>query len=177
MKKQTKKTEKSSLNEPTVYCRYTEMREISTLVENPRNPNKHPQFQLERLAEIIRGNGWRQPVTVSDRSGLIVKGHGRYQAAKLAGFTQIPVEVQHYETEAEEMADLLADNRTAELAEMDNIALVGLYDELAVEEPEFLQFTGYTENEIANIRADLSDANNKSTGGGKRRTRWATRRA
>lgn len=43
---------------PEVFCRYTEMRPVVTLVEHPLNPNKHPDGQLERLAEVIRGNGW-----------------------------------------------------------------------------------------------------------------------
>ena len=80
--------------QPEVYCRFTEMRPLVSLVEHPKNPNTHPQAQLERLADVIRGNGWRQPITVSDRSGYIIKGHGRYQAAKLAVFTAAPVEVQ-----------------------------------------------------------------------------------
>lgn len=156
-----KKTTKSSLNEPVVYCRYTEMREISTLKENPRNPNKHPQFQLERLAEIIKGNGWRQPVTVSDLSGLIVKGHGRYQAAKLAGFTQIPVEVQHYETEAEEMADLLADNKIAELAEMDEEAVSKILNEIQ-ESGLPIGLTGFTLEDIEAAAQDADEAISES---------------
>lgn len=80
--------------QPEVYCRFTEMRPLVSLVEHPKNPNTHPPAQLERLADVIRGNGWRQPTTVSDRSGYIIKGHGRYQAAMLAGFTDAPVEVQ-----------------------------------------------------------------------------------
>lgn len=116
--------------EPEIYCRYTEIREAKELKENPKNPNKHPKYQLERLAEVIRTNGWRAPVTVSDLSGLIVKGHGRLQAAKLAGLTKIPVEIQHYETAADEMADLLADNRIAELAEIDGEAIARNLQEL-----------------------------------------------
>lgn len=142
---------------PEVFCRYTEMRPVVTLVEHPLNPNKHPEGQLDRLAEVIRGNGWRQPITVSDRSGYIVKGHGRYQAAKRAGFTEVPVEVQHYENEAAEMADMLADNRIAELAEMDMGALNDALSALQVEDPAALPLSGYTEQEWAELRAGLDD--------------------
>lgn len=157
MKKQTKKTEKRSENEPIIYCRYTEIRDISELKENPRNPNKHPQFQLERLAEVIKGNGWRQPVTVSDLSGLIVKGHGRLQAAKLAGLKKIPVEVQHYETEADEMADLLADNKIAELAELDEAAVLEILDDMK-EQGLPVELAGYTEEDLEELLKDPSEA-------------------
>ena len=109
-----KKTPKNK--EPEIFCGYTKICDVNELKENPLNPNKHPKYQLERLAEIIKSNGWRQPVTVSDLSGLIVKGHGRYNAAKLAGFSKIPVEMQHYESKEAETADLIADNYVAELS-------------------------------------------------------------
>lgn len=151
-------------HEPEVYCRHTEMRGIDELRENPRNPNKHPQFQLERLAEIIRGNGWRQPVTVSDRSGLIVKGHGRYQAARLAGFRLVPVEVQHYDSEEAETADMLADNRIAELAEMDEGVLSSVLSDLQGEAPDYVPLTGYSEADIAELMGD--DENSWDANGG-----------
>lgn len=144
-----------SSSSPTVYCRFTEMRPLVTLVEHPQNPNTHPTNQLERLAEVIRGNGWRQPITVSDRSGYIIKGHGRYQAAKLAGFSEVPVEVQHYENEAAELADMLADNRIAELAEIDNEALNNALQQLQIEDPAALKLSGFTEEEWAELRAGL----------------------
>lgn len=37
-----------------VYCAFDEVVDISTLVPNPRNPNKHPKDQLELLAKIIK---------------------------------------------------------------------------------------------------------------------------
>lgn len=46
---------------PEVFCRYTEMRPVVTLVEHPLNPNKHPDGQLERLTDFewaFPGKGW-----------------------------------------------------------------------------------------------------------------------
>ena len=51
-------------------------------------------------------------------------------AAKLLGLEQVPVDRQDYVTEIEEWADLIADNRFAELAEMDEWMLLSLLDEL-----------------------------------------------
>jgi ParB-like chromosome segregation protein Spo0J len=82
--------------ETQIYCAHDELVEVDSLIENPRNPNKHPQKQLEMLAKIIKNQGWRNPITVSNRSGFIVKGHGRLQAAKLAGLAVVPVDRQDY---------------------------------------------------------------------------------
>ena len=48
-----------------VYCAYDEILPIGQLRPNPKNPNKHPQEQIEKLGKIIRGNGWRNAITIS----------------------------------------------------------------------------------------------------------------
>jgi hypothetical protein len=96
---------------------------IGLLIENPRNPNRHPLAQIEALARIIESQGWRSPIVVSNRSGFIVKGHGRYEAGKRLAVAEVPVEYQDYATEAEEWSDMIADNRIAELSEIDVASL------------------------------------------------------
>lgn len=113
-----------------VYCAYDEMVAIEKVIGNPRNPNRHPEKQVELLAKIIKGNGWRQPITVSKRSGFVVKGHGRLAAAQKLGVDVVPVDYQEYANEAEEYADMIADNRIAELAEIDSPMLKDLLEEL-----------------------------------------------
>lgn len=102
-----------------IRCAHTEVVDIDLLVPNPRNPNKHSDQQIELLAKIMKHQGWRNPIVVSKRSGFITKGHGRLMAAKLNGWTQAPVDKQDYETEADEYADMVADNKIAELSQTD----------------------------------------------------------
>ena len=102
-----------------VHCAFGELVDIAALVPNPRNPNKHPDTQIALLAKIIRHQGWRSPVVVSNRSGFIVAGHGRYEAAKVLQVEKVPVDRQDFASEADEWAHLVADNRLAELAEID----------------------------------------------------------
>ena len=99
-----------------VRCAHDEMRDVVGLVAHPKNPNTHPREQIELLARIIRYQGWRNPIVVSKLSGYIIAGHGRLEAAKLMGEQQAPVDLQDFETEADELAHLAADNRLAELA-------------------------------------------------------------
>lgn len=103
-----------------VMCQYTRMASTSGLIENPQNPQKHPQKQIELLAEILEHQGWRSPIVVSKRSGFIVKGHARLMAAKLNGWVEVPIDEQDYPSEAMEWADMIADNKIQELSESDD---------------------------------------------------------
>lgn len=114
------------MDEIKVYCSHTEMRDPVSLVEHPRNYNAHPAEQIRLLAKIIKHQGWRNPITVSKRSGYVVKGHGRLAAAMLLKCEEVPIDLQDYKDEASELADMIADNRIAELAEADQDELKGL---------------------------------------------------
>ena len=114
------------MDEIKVFCSHTEMRDPVSLVEHPRNYNTHPAEQIRLLAKIIKHQGWRNPITVSKRSGYVVKGHGRLAAAMLLKCNEVPIDLQDYRDEASELADMIADNRIAELAEADQDELKGL---------------------------------------------------
>lgn len=93
---------------------------IEELKPNPKNNNKHPKDQIERLAKIIEKQGQRAPIVVSNLSGYIVKGHGRLEAIKLLGWKNAAVDFQDYGSEDEEYADMTADNQIALWAEFDD---------------------------------------------------------
>jgi len=113
-----------------VECAHDSLVDTASLIPNPRNPNRHPKKQIELLAKIIKHTGWRNPIVVSNRSGFIVKGHARLEAAKLLNEDKVPVDFQDYPNEASEYADLIADNRLAELAEPDLPSLKDLLESL-----------------------------------------------
>lgn len=116
----TTATPKAYAGSVPVFCAHDAIVPLKDLRPNPKNPNQHPPEQIKLLASIIRATGWRAPITVSKRSGLVTKGHGRLMAAQLDDLTDAPVDYQDYASEAEELADLTADNRIAELATTDN---------------------------------------------------------
>lgn len=102
-----------------VHCKYDELVNPSDLKPHPKNRNKHPKDQIKRLAEILEYQGWRYPIKVSKRSGLVTSGHGRIQAAKVNNWEQVPVNYQDYESDEQEYADVQADNAIASWAELD----------------------------------------------------------
>ena len=70
---------------------------IEQIHPNPNQPRTHfNETQLQELSESIRQNGVLQPLLVrKDRKGYeIIAGERRYQAAKIAGLTELPVIVK-----------------------------------------------------------------------------------
>jgi len=107
-----------------INCAHDELIEIHKLQPNPHNPNKHPKKQIDLLAKIIDYQGQRSPIVVSNRSGFITKGHGRLEAIKKLGWVEAAVDFQDYDSEAQEYADMIADNKISELAQHDNTKMI-----------------------------------------------------
>ena len=144
----TKPTQKprATINKVPVWCAHDKIVSCVELKPNPKNPNTHPASQIELLGKIIKEQGWRAPITVSNRSGYIVKGHGRLEAAFRVGIEKAPVDYQDYESEAAEHADMVADNRLAELASLDDNKLSALMAELSDFDID-AELTGFTDFE------------------------------
>ena len=72
----------------------TETRPVNDLRMNPLNPRDELHTAgLDELAESIRAQGVLQPLLVTP-GGVVVAGHRRLAAARLAGLTAVPVVVR-----------------------------------------------------------------------------------
>lgn len=96
---------------------------IEDIKLNPKNRNRHPQDQIERLAKLIEFQGFRNPITVSNRSGIAIAGEGRFLAAKLIGMSHVPVIFHDFDSEEQEYAYGISDNAIADWAELDLAAI------------------------------------------------------
>lgn len=144
-----------------VHCAFNEMQQVESLVPHPRNPNQHSPRQVILLAKIIEAQGWRSPIVVSERSGFIVAGHARHAAARKLGLDLVPVNVQPFENEAAEWAHLLADNRIAELADIDRDGLAELIKEM--EGKIDMELTGFDETAVSEILEQMGDGDFEPT--------------
>lgn len=117
-----------------VHCLYDELTPVTKIKAHPKNRNAHPPEQIERLAKILKYQGWRYPVKVSKRSGFVTSGHGRIEAAKLNGWKTVPVNFQDYDSDEQEYADVQADNAVASWAELD---LAGINSDIGEIGPDF----------------------------------------
>ena len=140
-----------------VHCVYDQLVPLADLESrrHPKNPNTHSAAQVAAIAAVLEGNGWRQSIVVSNRSGLITRGHGRLDAALLLGFESAPVDFQNYDSEESEIADMIADNRLSELSEMDDGKLLSILKELQSAGHD-VELAGFTEEDIAKL-ADLDE--------------------
>ena len=91
------------------------------LTPYPKNAKKHPDDQVEHIANSIREFGFRQPIVV-DADNVVVIGHGRLMAAKKLGLDEVPVVRADDLTEEQIKALRLADNKTNE-SEWDMLTL------------------------------------------------------
>ena len=99
------------------------MVDVDSIIPNPKNANRHSIEQIKRLEKLIKYQGFRNPLIVSNRTGFLVVGHGRLEAAKNLGIEKLPVIKQDFESEAQEYAYLISDNEIARWAELDKQAV------------------------------------------------------
>ena len=153
----------SAAPEMRIECSHTKVMSIEALkkIKHPRNPNTHPKEQIRLLAKIMAYQGIRNPIVVSGLTGLIVKGHGRLDAAELNGWTEFPVDVQSYKSKAQEYADLVADNKIQELSKINLNLLNNDIRKLVAKLPTFdLELFGDSKFKIA----DFDFGRNPSSG-------------
>jgi site-specific DNA-methyltransferase (adenine-specific) len=86
---------------------------VDVLKPYSRNAKKHPDEQVEHIANSIREFGFRQPLVI-DRDGVLVIGHGRLLAAKKLGLETVPCVRADDLTDEQVKALRLADNKTNE---------------------------------------------------------------
>jgi len=93
--------------------------DINKIVINPKNVNKHSKEQIKKLAELIEHNGFRDPLIVSLRSGFLIAGHGRLEAAVKLKMEKLPVIYQDFKSEAEEFQFMTAHNAISKWSSLD----------------------------------------------------------
>ena len=115
------------------------------------NAKKHPKKQIEQVANSIKEFGMNQQIVV-DKQGVIIVGHGRYEALKLLGMEVKPEYIKVVDlTEQQAKAYRLADNKLNE-SEWDMTLVI---EELKELEPAMLDLTGFDKDLI--IEADEKD--------------------
>ena len=89
-----------------------------------KNAKKHPDKQVQQIADSIQTFGWAQPIVV-DKDKVIIAGHGRYAAAHFLGLQTVPVLMLNL-SEDKAKAYRLADNKLNESAWDDSILIAEL---------------------------------------------------
>jgi hypothetical protein len=124
---------------------------------------------IPALAESIREIGIQQPLIVSEDL-VIVSGHRRHSAAKLAGLTHVPVIIMQGEmrdlTDAERVKLLIDHNKGSRVktaAETVAEAMAGIDPELAIEEARLRKSQVYTMAQTSTDRVIVTTTGNRRT--------------
>jgi DNA modification methylase len=131
---------------PHLLIVYQKIEHLQPFTQNARI---HTKRQIKKIAESIRVFGFTNPVLV-DCNNRIVAGHGRVEAAKLLGLTEVPTIRLEGLSEEQIRAYIIADNRLAEIAGWDrSILAIELQHLMTIDGVDFdISITGF---EIAEI--------------------------
>ena len=125
---------------------------LDRLLPCATNARTHSDAQVAQIAGSIREFGFNNPVLVDDR-GVLIAGHGRLEAARRLGLTEVPVIRLGHLTAIQARAFRIADNRIAEGAGWDD-PLLGAELARLIEEglaPEDLEDFGFERGELERL--------------------------
>ena len=85
---------------------------LTMLAPAERNARTHSQEQIAQLVASISAFGWTNPILIDEDRGIIA-GHGRLEAAKAAGLSEVPTIALTGLSAAQKRALAIADNKLA----------------------------------------------------------------
>ena len=128
---------------------------IDELIPYENNAKIHGPDQIEQLRRSLRQFGFVSPVLIDEDRNLIA-GHGRVEAARAEGMTEVPYVTVSDLTEAQRRAYIIADNRLTETGVWDAGRL-----KLELQELQALKFdtelTGFTMAEVETIHVSAHE--------------------
>lgn len=122
---------------------------VKTLKVDPENARQHPERNLQALTDDLLAFGQQKPL-VAGPGGVVIAGNGLLMAARRLEWTHVAV-VRTNLKGMKRRAFAIADNRTGELSEWDDLVLAEQLDELAASAPADLEKLGFTEDELADL--------------------------
>lgn len=129
-----------------------EYRSVEKLTEYAGNSRTHSADQVAQLAASMREYGFTNPLLI-DVNSILIAGHGRLMAAKLAGIEQVPcIELGHL-TDEQRRAYVIADNQLAELSGWDEAALASELSKLQLAGYD-IGLTGFDDDFLSGLLAD-----------------------
>jgi len=120
---------------------------ITRLSANPRNPNRHPDAQIERLMAALEHDGQTRPVLARKANLMLIAGHGVYMAAQRLGWLELQVRVLDVDQPTADRI-MLADNRFGELSSRDPDRVAELLREI---DSDIWLTAGYTDEEAERL--------------------------
>ena len=122
--------------------------DVQKLKIHDKNPKQHSKKQIGQIAQSIKEFGFISPI-LADEQLEIIAGHGRLAAAKMLGFTQVPVIILSHLTAQQKIAYAIADNKLTELGTWDMELLQNEFQLLMAQDLDFdMTVTGFETGDI-----------------------------
>lgn len=121
-------------------------RPIDSITPDPANLRRHNERSLAAVAASLARFGQQKPIVI-DRKGVVIAGHGVLGAARRLGWKQVAV-IESRLGGVERIAYGIADNRTAELSEWDEGALIATLREM---DATLQSVTGFDVDDLADL--------------------------
>lgn len=132
-----------------------EQRKVADLIPFARNSRTHSEAQVAQIAASIREFGFTNPILTDGANGIIA-GHGRLQAARKLGLTEVPTIPLEGLTDAQKRAYVIADNKLALNAGWDMELLSSEIEGLGSEGYD-LSLLGFSDDELAAMLAEKTE--------------------
>ena len=128
---------------------------LAAVTPSERNARTHSQEQIKQLVASISAFGWTNPILI-DEDRAIIAGHGRLEAARVAGLADVPTITLTGLSGAQKRALSIADNKLALNAGWDDELLRLELGELGLEGFD-LSLIGFSDLELKDILADRTE--------------------
>lgn len=129
---------------------------LSDLNPDPKNTRMHDSNNIEVIKESLTKFGQYRAFVVQTQGMIIRVGNGMYEAMKQLGMTEGYAEIKDL-TDEEATALSILDNRSSELAEWDEGMLQDCLNDLP---DDLAKITGFSDNELATMIADVGGSGN-----------------
>lgn len=138
-----------------------EMIGVGALLPYARNSRIYSEEQVAQIAASVREFGFTNPLLIREDM-TVIAGHGRLQAARKLGMTDVPCIRLSHLTPAQARAYVIADNRLAEQAGWDTAMLAAEIEDLRLD-GFYIDLTGF---DAAALEAMFDAAAARATEGG-----------
>ena len=112
---------------------------IEKLTPYANNTRKHTQKDIDQIKAAILADGYNDPIGVWGKQNIIVEGHGRVEACKQLGYTEMPCIRLDHLTDDQRKEYAIRHNRSAEFSTWDFKMLA---EEIAELEGEGMDLSG-----------------------------------
>lgn len=135
----------------------TELWDIDRVKPYAKNTKVHSPAHIKKLKDSIAADGLFDALIV-DLDGVIIAGHGRFEALCALGQTKVPVKYAAHLTKNQADAARIAHNKTAS-TEYDSGFMAEELQRLSEADDVDITALGFDEHELDFMVADLGDMN------------------